>query len=133
MATCNPCIKINPLPECINSEAYNPYYFDGLTFTDIETNMYVKLMNVATGNLVYIDFITDDVGLPILEIQDLFPLMDHVYTMEFFNKETGNPANFTITNLDSTTSTGCCLTFGINKNQIDNNGQFIASTQLCTA
>lgn len=128
---CDPCVKINPLPECIESEAYNPYYMEGLRFVDTDTNMIAKVMNVATGKPTYIDFTTDEDGDAILDIVQLFPLLNHVYEIHFVNSETGNPEQFTITNADSTTSTGCCLEFGINVGQFDNNGFFVVSTQLC--
>ena len=133
MSNCNACIKINPLPECITSEAYNPYYMEGLNFTDADTNMVAKVKDVATGKVVYIDFLTDGDGDAVIDLYELFPLMDHTYTIDFFNTETGNPETFVITNADSTTSTGCCVEFGVNIGMLDNNGFFQVSTQECTA
>lgn len=130
MANCERCIKINPLPECIE-DAYNPYYMEGLVFDDTDTNMIAKVLNVATRKMVYIDFSTDEDGDVLLDLTSLFPLLNHVYEINFVNAETGNPEQFTITNADSTTSTGCCLEFGINQGQVDTNGFFVASTQEC--
>jgi hypothetical protein len=128
---CNASVKINPLPECIENIAYNPYYLENLVFDDIDTDMVAKVKNVATGKIQYIDFQTNSEGEPLLDINGLFPLMDHIYLMEFVNKETGNPETFTITNADSTTSTGCSIEFGINVGQTDNNGFFWVSSQEC--
>lgn len=128
---CNQCVKINPLPECIDSEAYNPYYLDGLVFADSDTNMVARLTDIATNKSRDIDFVTDETGEAILEITDIFPLMNHVYVMEFTNLETGNPEHFTITNADSTTSTGCCIEFQIAQGRFDNNNNMTASTQVC--
>lgn len=128
---CQECVKINQLPECIDSEAYNPYYLDGLIFDDQETNMIAKLINVATNKTQQIEFVTDSDGEAILDITDIFPLMNHVYKMEFTNQQTGNPEHFTITNADSTTSTGCCIQFEVNIGMTDNNASIIASTQGC--
>ena len=128
---CNQCVKINPLPECIDSEAYNPYYMEGLNFADADTNMVAKVRDVATGKMVYIDFVTDGDGDALLDISELFPLLNHVYEISFVNKETGNPETFTITNADSTTSTGCCLEFTVNMGLTDDNGFFEVSTQGC--
>lgn len=128
---CNLCVKINPLPECINPEAYNPYYMEGLQFADADTNMIAKVLNVATRKMTYIDFTTDSDGFALLDIAELFPLMDHVYEINFVNKETGNPESFTITNADSTTSEGCCLEFQVNMGLTDDNGFFEVSSQGC--
>lgn len=127
---CSPCVKINPLPECIE-DAYNPYYMEGLVFVDVDTNMIAKVLNVATRKMVYIDFETDADGDALIDLTSLFPLLNHVYEINFVNAETGNPEQFTITNADSTTSTGCCLEFTINLGQVDTNGFFVASTQMC--
>jgi len=131
MSLCTPCVQINPLPECIYSGAYDPYYMEVLEFTDIDTNMIAKIEDVATGSIQYIDFVTDANGDAVFEIQSLFPLMDHVYTINFTNSTTGNPSHFTITNTDGSTDSGCCITFGINKGQTDSNGFFMVSTQGC--
>lgn len=128
---CDPCVKINPLPECIESEAYNPYYMEGLRFVDTDTNMIANVRNVATDFSKDIDFITDEDGDAFIDIASVYPVLDHVYEMHFTNTETGNPSQFTITNADSTTSTGCCLEFKIKKGRHDNNGFFVVSTQLC--
>lgn len=131
MSNCNTCVKINPLPECIESEAYNPFYMEGLRFSDVSTNMIAKVRNVATTKMTYIDFTTDGDGDALIDIGELFPLMDHQYKIDFVNQETGNPENFTITNVDGTTSTGCCVEFGINAGQTDNNGFFLVTSQGC--
>jgi len=131
MSNCNATVKILPLPECIESVAYNPYYMEGLNFEDADTNMIAKVLNVATRKVYYIDFTTDVDGDALLDITSLFPLMDHVYTIEFVNKETGNPETFTITNADSTTCTGCSVQFGVNIGQTDDNGYFYVSCQEC--
>jgi hypothetical protein len=128
---CNASVKINNLPECIENIAYNPYYLENLVFDDIDTDMIAKVKNVATGKVQYIDFQTNSEGEPLLDINGIFPLMDHVYVIEFVNKETGNPETFTITNANDTTSTGCSIEFGINVGQTDNNGFFWVSSQEC--
>ena len=128
---CDPPVRINPLPECIESEAYNPYYMEGLNFADADTAMIAKVRDVATGKMVYIDFETDEDGIAQVDINSLFPLLNHVYEIKFVNKETGNPENFTITNVDTTTSTGCCLEFTVNMGMIDNNGFFEVTSQQC--
>lgn len=130
MSNCSPCIKINPLPECIE-DAYNPYYMEGLVFVDADTNIIARVRNTATGRITYIDVTTDEDGDALIDLTPLFPLLNHVYEMHFGNTETGNPEQFTITNADSTTSTGCCLEFTINPGQVDTNGFFVASTQMC--
>ena len=131
MANCNECVKINPLPECIESEAYNPFYMEGLVFADADTDMIAKVRNTGTTKVIYIPFSTDGDRLPLLDITEIFPLMNHVYTIDFVNKETGNPGAFTITNVDGTTSEGCCIEFTVNIGQTDNNGYFVVSTQDC--
>lgn len=128
---CTASVRINPLPECIESVAYNPYYLEGLVFDDADTNMIAKVKNIATGKVIYIDFVTDEDGTALIDINELFPLMDHVYVIEFVNQESGNPETFTITNADGTTSTGCSIEFGINKGMTDQNGFFMVSTQGC--
>lgn len=128
---CNASVLINPLPECIENIAYDPYYIENLVFDDADTDMVAKVLNKATRKAQYIDFSTDGDGSPLLDINGLFPLMDHIYVMEFINKETGNPETFTITNADGTTSTGCSIEFGINVGQTDNNGFFWVSSQEC--
>ena len=131
MSNCNQTVKILPLPECIEEVAYNPYYMEGLNFADADTNMIAKVRNTATTKVVYIDFETDNDGDAMIDIYELFPLMDHIYTIEFVNKETGNPETFTITNDDATTCTGCSIEFGINLGLTDNNGFFYVSCQEC--
>ena len=131
MSNCNTCVRIAPLPECIEGAAYNPYYMEGLVFNDGDTNMIAKVRNTATGGMKYIDFTTDGDGVGLINATELYPLMDHVYEVKFVNAETGNPESFTITNADSTTSTGCCIEFGINVGQTDNNGFFFITTQGC--
>lgn len=131
MAQCQPPVRINPLPECIEAEAYNPYNLEGLVFDDNDTEMIARVTNNATNRVVYIPFETDVDGNGLVDLTDLFPLMNHVYTISFVNKETGNPEQFTITNADETTSTGCSLEFTINVGQVDNNGFFVVSTQGC--
>lgn len=128
---CDSCVKINPLPECVATEVYNPYYIEGLRFQDTSTDMIAKLKDVATGRMTYIPFTTDSDGDAILDVTDIFPLMNHTYTMEFVNQETGNPEYFTITNADTTTSSGCCIEFNINTGQEDVNEYFVVSTQTC--
>ena len=128
---CDTCVKILPLPECIEGIAYNPYYLEGLTFTDTDTNMIAKVRDMATGKMEYIEFETDSGGDAVIDLFVMFPLMDHVYTIEFVNAETGNPEDFTITNADSTTSVGCCIEFGVSVGQTDNNGFFTVSSQGC--
>lgn len=128
---CSPCVKILPLPECIDATAYSPYYMEGLVFEDTDTFIVAKVRDVATGKMTYITFETDDQGDAAIDLTELFPLLDHVYTIEFVNRETGNPSMFTITNADSTTSTGCCIEFGVNIGQTDENGSVTVSTQEC--
>lgn len=131
MSNCNANVKILPLPECIELDAYNPYYMEGLVFDDAETNMIAKVKDVATAKMTYISFTTDIDGDALLDIYDLFPLMDHVYTIEFVNQETGNPSTFVITNADGSTCTGCSIQFGVNIGQTDDNGFFFVSCQEC--
>lgn len=128
---CDNCVKINPLPECIESEVYNPYYLEGMTFTDADTDMVAKIQNLATRKMDYVYFTTEPDGYAYIDITNLFPLMDHPYEIRFTNKETGNPEDFTITNADGTESTGCCLQFTVNIGQTDNNEYFMVSTQGC--
>jgi len=131
MSNCNANVPILPLPECIEGIAYNPYYLENITFADADTNMIAKVKNNATSKVVYIDFTTDGDGSALLDIYELFPLMNHIYTIEFVNKQTGNPETFTINNDDGTTSTGCSIEFGVNIGQTDNNGYFYVSSQEC--
>ena len=133
MSNCNANVKINPLPECIEGVAYNPYYMENLNFVDGDTNMIAKVKNNATSKMEYIEFTTDSDGDALLDIHDLFPFMDHIYTIEFVNKQTGNPETFTINNDDGTTSTGCSIEFGVNIGQTDDNGYFYVSSQDCQA
>jgi hypothetical protein len=93
--------------------------------------MIAKVRDVATGKMVYIDFTTDTDGFASIDISQLFPLLNHVYEINFVNKETGNPENFTITNADSTTTEACCLEFTVNMGYTDDNGFFEVSTQEC--
>lgn len=128
---CDKCVRINPLPECVDLDAYNPYYMEGLIFTDTDTIIQAIVTNVATKKTVYIDFLTDEDGESLIDLTTIYPVLDHVYEMRFVNLETGNPEDFTITNLDSTTSAGCCLEFEINMGQTDTNGFFVATSQTC--
>ena len=130
---CTQPVRINPLPECIESLEYNPFYLQGMIFTDNDTDMIAKVRDEATGKTVYIDFTTDNDGEGLVDITALFPLMNHVYTISFVNRETGNPEQFTVTNADSSTSTGCSIEFQVNIGQMDNNGYFAISSQLCPA
>lgn len=129
--SCDTCVKINPLPECIDSDNYNPYTMTGLIFDDVDTIMIGKFRNESTGATQYIQFETDSSGEVDIDITEIFPLMNHVYTMQFVNKETGNPEQFTIQNADSTSSTGCCIEFSVNIGQTDDNEFFTVSSQEC--
>jgi hypothetical protein len=130
---CNECAKINPMPQCIETGAYSDYYLTGLVFDSIDTDMYVKVRDASNGRVIgYWTFLTEGDGSVDIDVYNMFPLMaSHIYTMHFFTVIDGNPAQFTITNTDGTTSAACCLQFSVNEGQTDTNNSFAASTQTC--
>jgi len=131
MANCNTCIKIHNLPECIEVDAYSEYFLVGLVFTEVLTDMIARVRNTSTGKVTYIEFTTDADGNADIDIAGLFPLMNHTYEVKFLMKGTPDPMDFTITNTDATTSTGCCIEFNVNIGQTDDNDQFVVSSQNC--
>lgn len=107
--TCNTCLKINPLPSCIDTDEF---YLTGITFPDyVNEVIIIRITDTATGRVDNMPILTDGSGAIVdgFEVSTLYPLMQHWYKIEFIAQ--GSPANFLLTNPDATESTGCCMEF----------------------
>lgn len=106
---CDSCLKLNPIPDCIDSDAF---LLTGLTFPDFLNDvLMIRITNTATGHVDNFPELIDGSGAITggFDIGSIYPLMNHYYKMEFLVQ--GAPANFILTNPDSTTSEGCCAEF----------------------
>lgn len=112
---CNSCVKIRPLPECL--QANETMTLDGIDFGS-ETVATVMLTDKATGrNTIFED----------LEITEAFPLMNHTYELQFFN-EAMEQIPFTI----DADVTGCCLEFDILESMVFAGGNWTVTSTECT-
>lgn len=122
---CNDCIRVNPLPSCIDTDEV--MLLTGLTFPDnAGEDILLKLTNTATRRVQYITITEGD---PI-DITDFFPLMNHYYKIEF--SVNGVPVRATLTNPAATTSSGCCIEFFADETTWTG-GEFILSDTNCPA
>lgn len=106
---CNTCIKLNPLPTCIDSEGF---VLTGLTFPNyIGEIIMARFKDSATERVENIPLLINGSGEVTdgFDIASIMPLMNHWYKIEFFHSST--PANFVLTNPDTTAEEGCCLEF----------------------
>lgn len=126
--SCNTCVKINPLPECLASG--QDLILTGLTVADNEDVGYISLTDIATGRKDYLPF--TEVGDTAIEIEltDFMPLMDHPYEIVLLGQSM-EAIPFTLTNPDSTTEEGCCLEFGIMPNLVWSGGDLNLSSTTC--
>lgn len=108
MANCNNCIQLNAIPGCIDSEAF---LLEGIEFPAyVDEFLKARVRNMATGRITYITFETDGSGTPDLDIVDLYPMPHDPIEIKFITTN-GSPANFVLTNPDTTTEEGCCIEF----------------------
>lgn len=128
---CNSCLKINPLPECIDTEEFQLF---GLTFPDYLGQTIVAIFrDVATNKKHYFNLEIDGSGeIASFDVASLFPLENHTFEISFVTQSSGSPANFTLTNEDLTTREGCCLEFNVNVGMTGSDGFFL-STLECAA
>lgn len=105
MANCTECLKINPIPSCLNAES--TFEIDNITFpNNPAAELTAVITDTATKGVRYVFFTEGDN----IDLSDLFPFMEHYYEIKFYTA-TGVPVDFTITNPDATTADGCCLEF----------------------
>lgn len=128
MSSCNDCKKLNDIPACIDSDAF---LLLGITFPDFDTETITGLFtNVSTSRSRPFDIDVDGSGEPEIDIAQFFPLTaNHVYKIEFIASN-GTPANYTITNPDETTETGCCVEFSV-IDHLTASDEWEVSTQGC--
>jgi len=101
---CNSCEKINPLPACLIG--YGTMELSNITFpTASGEDLLLTVTDTATGKAEYFEFVGDQV----IDITDLYPLMQHYYKLEF--TDAGVPVEFLISNPDGTFAEGCCIEF----------------------
>ncbi len=106
---CTTCIKLNAIPECIDSDAFE---LTGLTFPDHLGDVIVATFtNTATNRRDYLPLVINGSGQVTggFDVAAIYPLMSHWYKLEFIKD--GVPVSFTLTNPDTTTEEGCCLEF----------------------
>lgn len=106
---CDNCVKLNPLPACIDSDVF---LLTGLTFPDFLNDvLIIRITDMATGRVENFPELIDGTGVINggFDIASIFPLMQHYYKIEFL--VSGAPANFLLTNPDGSESTGCCAEF----------------------
>ena len=126
--SCNTCVKINPLPECLASG--QDLILTGLTVADNEDVGYISLTDIATGRKDYLPF--TEVGDTEIEIEltDFMPLMDHTYEIVLLGQSM-EAIPFTLTNPDSTTEEGCCIEFNVMPKLEFAGGNFEMSSVSC--
>jgi len=122
--SCTQCLKINPIPECLG--AYAGFEISNLTFPGTTGDLKARLLNLATGAVLYFDFTVGD----IIDLSEAFPLMPHWYKLDFIT-EFGVPVTFIITNPDDTTSQGCCMEFTVSESLEWDGGEYDLSTTNC--
>lgn len=122
---CNSCEKINPLPACLIG--YGTMELNNITFPSNDgDDILLTVTDTATGQATYFEFVGGDV----IDITDLYPLMQHYYKLEF--SVAGVPVNFVISNPDGTFAEGCCIEF-IPSDGLDWQGaEYSVSTTNCT-
>lgn len=131
---CNACVKINPVPSCLDGQApYSYFYLTDIVFDESDTDMFARIRNTATGRIVYYRFTTEPDGEGLIDIYEILPLMENqYYEVKFFNESTNQPASFTITNSDDSEETGCCIEFESHDGLETDDNYYRVSTKLCS-
>jgi hypothetical protein len=126
--SCNTCVKINPLPECL--EDTQDLILTGISVVDNDDVGYITLKDVATGRIEYLPF--EEVGATEIDIEmtDFMPIMDHPYEIRLLGPDM-ETLPFTLTNPDLTTEEGCCLEFGIMSGLTWGGGNLELSSTTC--
>jgi len=127
MSNCNTCVSVNPIPGCIDTDEF---LVGGITFPEFtDQTLTASFKDEATGRVTYIQFDVDNTGEIELDIAELYPLSDHPYSVKFLTSE-GVPANFILTNPDTTTAEGCCIDFSALP-ELMGSDDFFLSSQGC--
>jgi hypothetical protein len=122
---CSACTKINPLPACLTG--YGTMELANITLpNNTGEDIVLKITDTATRQVSYVEFIEGDV----IDITDLYPLMQHYYKLEFTSG--GVPAEFHITNPDATVVEGCCIEFIPSEGLEWAGSEYDVSTTTCT-
>lgn len=129
--SCNTCVKVNPIPSCIDSDVFQLW---GLTFPDYPSQTIVAIfLDVATGKETYFELEIDPDGEIVeFDIAEVYSLDDHPYKISFITQSSGSPANYILTNSDDSTVSGCCLEFTTNDG-LTGTGGFFLSNLGCAA
>lgn len=132
---CTNCIKINPLPKCVDAEG--SIELTGITFPDnTDQEIFMVLHNLSTDRPLLFTLLTDLDGEVIetnavasvgINLTAAYNLMNHKYKLEFLDKITMEP----ITALVGTTE-GCCVEFTVISG-MSGSGEYVANTEVCDA
>jgi hypothetical protein len=130
---CKNCIKVNPLPKCVETDGV--IIIDNILLTTaLNTEVFALLHNYSsdattmwnatidgTGNIIE----TNGVATSGLDITDAYDLMNHHYSLEFLDKITMESLEITIDG-----QVGCCIDFFVQKG-IKGDGVYTISTNGC--
>lgn len=101
---CTTCLKINSLPDCLGP--YASMTLLGLSFPSYTgEDIVMKVTNTATRQVWYVPFVESES----IDLDTVYPLMQHYYKLEFF--VSGVQIPFVMTNPDDTEVDGCCIEF----------------------
>ena len=135
MINCSNCIKVTPLPKCL--EAEGQIVLTGMTLpTYINSEVFAVLHNYSsdyttmwtatidgTGDIIE----TDGVPTNGLDISEAYDLMNHHYKIKFMDKVTLETIEVEVNG-----STGCCVDFNVVKG-LYGNGEYQLTTPICNA
>lgn len=131
---CQECIKINPLPRCIDPG--DDMLLENVVFeNNPDDEIRAILEDIATGRKDSFLITTDANGEVVetygeasdgINLKEYYNLMDHPYKLSFLDTETSQPIEATVDE-----SKGCCIEF--NTIQIADNdlNQVTASADEC--
>ena len=131
---CKNCIKVNPLPRCV--ESGGEIILTGITFpNDVSTTLYAILWDVSNNRQNLFNITVDGLGEIIetdgvastgLNLTDAYNLMGHSYELEFTTLGL-EPVIATING-----EQGCCVKFNTLKPLVGN-GEIQLTTGQCDA
>jgi hypothetical protein len=126
--SCKTCVKINPIPECL--ETGEELILTGISVVDNSVVDHIILKDEATGRTIYVTFeIAGSTEIKI-DLTGFLPLMNHPYEIRLLGASMES-LPFTLTNTDNTTVEGCCIEFNVMPKLVWAGGDLSLSTTTC--
>ena len=130
---CNNCIKINPLPKCV--EVGSEIILTGLNFPyNLNESIYGILHNVSSDLTLMFSLFIDGSGNIVttngeissgFNLTEAYDFMNHSYKIEFVDVISLEPVTVNVNGTE-----GCCIEFKVIKGLVGS-GEYLVSTNQC--